>query len=323
MDQFTFTDARIAKMLTERFVPLKINGIEDSQLASHLRISLYPTVVLASPEGRILSDPPLIGYQDPDTLHERLQRVVATLNPNELVKSDLESAVKWEAGGEYARAIGVLRNILDDQKATPLHKDAQDLMQKIDKRGAEQFARAKDLYNQGQAVEALESLTDIRRQFMGVKASKDAGEMIAALINGNAQLKLEQRTRRVRELLAQANDFYKTKDYIPCLDRCEIIVANYGDLPEGQQAFTLLSEIKNHPEWLQAAADVMTDRLGSIYLSLADSYLKRGEVTRARFYLERVVQAFPGSRMAESAQIRLTQLQTATPTRAENQGPRP
>jgi len=117
----------------------------------------------------------------------------------------------------------------------------------------------------------------------------------------------------VRELLAQAQDFYKSKDYIPCLDRCEIILANYGDLPEGQQAFALASEIKNNPEWLQAAADVMTDRLGGMYLALADSYLKRGDTQKSQFYLQRVIQAFPGSRMAESAQLRLTQMRPPMP----------
>jgi len=323
MEQQTFTDPRILKMLTEKFIPLRINGAEDTQLASHLKISLFPTIVLATPDGRIVSDPPLVGFHDADLLHERLQRVLAVLNPNDILKGDLDSAVKWEASGEYARAIGAVRNILDDPKAVSLHKNAQELLQKLEKRGDEHLARARDLHAKGQSIEALESLTDVRRQFAGVKASKDAGEMIALLIQGNTQLKLEQRTRRVRELLGQAQDFYKSKDYIPCLDRCEIIIASYGDLPEGQQAFMLSSEIKNNPEWLQAAADVMTDRLGGIYLALADSYLKRGDVTRARFYLERVVQAFPGSRMAESAQIRLTQLQAAAPTRADIQDSRP
>jgi Thioredoxin-like len=319
MEQYTFSDPRVIKTLNERYIPLRINGVEETQLASHLRITLFPTIVLASPEGRIVSDPPLIGFQEPEVLHERLQRVLATLYPNDAAKGELENAAKWEASGEYARAITVLRNILDDQKAISLHRNAQDLLQKIEKRGDEHLMRAKEMNARGQTLEALESLTDVRRQFLGVKASKDAGEMIATLIQGNSQLKLEQRSKRVRELLAQAQDFYKTRDYIPCLDRCEIIISTYGDLPEGQQAFMLSSEIKNNPEWLQAAADVMTDRLGGIYLALADSYLKRGDTTRARFYLERVVQAFPGSRMAESAQIRLSQLQPAAPTRADNQ----
>lgn len=322
MEQYTFADPRILKALNEKFIPLKINGLEDTQLTSRLGVNLFPTIVLATPEGRIVRDP-LVGYQDADLLHEHLQRLLASLTPNDTLKTDYENAVKWEAGGDFARAINALRGILDDEKGRAIHKSAKELLAKIETRGAEHLTRAKDLHAKGRTIEALESLTDVRRQFAGVQASKDAADLMVTMLQGNANLKLEQRTRRVRELLAQAQEFYKSKDYIPCLDRCEIIVGNYGDLPEGQQAFALAAEIKNNPEWLQAAADVMTDRLGGVYLALADTYLKRGEIQRARFYLERVLQAFPGSRMAESAQIRLTQLQNAMPNRPDGQSAKP
>ncbi len=120
-------------------------------------------------------------------------------------------------------------------------------------------------------------------------------------------------------MLAQARDFYQTKDYIPCLDRCELILSGYGDLPESQDASKLAIEIKTNPEWLQGACDTMADRLGAMYLVLADSLLKRGEPQRAEFYLQRIIQAFPGSRHAESAQIRLTQLQSLYPRKSEVQ----
>jgi hypothetical protein len=132
-------------------------------------------------------------------------------------------------------------------------------------------------------------------------------------------VRTEYRNRRARDLLGQAKDFYKNKEFIPCLDRCDRLLATYGDLPEGQQAAQLASEIKGNPEWLQGACDSLSDRLGGLYLSLADSLLKRGQPQRAEFYLQRVIAAFPGSRQAESAQIRLTQLQGITPRPAQVQ----
>jgi TolA-binding protein len=51
-----------------------------------------------------------------------------------------------------------------------------------------------------------------------------------------------------------------------------------------------------------------------MYLLLAESWLKRGQPQQAKHWLERVIRAFPGTRQAESAQIRLEQLQ-GTPTR--------
>ncbi len=315
MEQSTFRDPRILSALNEKFIPLRVNGLEEVQLAAQLQINLFPTIVLAGPGGRIRQT--LVGFQDADSMNEQLQRLLTSLTPTDNMKRDYENALKWETSGEYPRAIAALRGIMDDAKSSALQKGAQELLQKIEKRADDQFASAKQLQDKGQTAEALESLTDLLRQYPGVAASKSASEMIGKLVQANAQLKVEQRNKRALELLTQARDFYKSKDYIPCLDRCEIILANYGDLPEGQQAFALAAEIKNNPEWLQAAADVMTDRLGGVYLALADSYLKRGEVSRAEFYLKRVVQAFPGSRLAESAQIRLQQLQTTSPARTE------
>jgi thioredoxin-like negative regulator of GroEL len=322
MEHYTFRDPRILSALNEKFIPLKINGLEDTQLAGHLQINAFPTIVLASPDGRIAGDP-LVGFKEADVLHDHLQRLITSLTPSDTMKRDYDNALKWEAGGEYTRAIAALRDILDGEKGRPLQKNAQELLQKIEKRAQMQLARAKELQGNGQTAEALEILTDTLRQYPGLQASKNASDMIGKLVQENAQLKIAQRNKRALELLTQARDFYNSKDYIPCLDRCEILLANYGDLPEGQQAFALAAEIKNNPEWLQNAADVMTDRLGGLYLALADSYLKRGEVRRAEFYLKRVVQAFPGSRLAESAQIRLNQLQATTPLRTDVQSAGP
>jgi len=322
MELYTFHDARILSALNEKFIPLKINGLEETQLAGHLQINSFPTIILATPDGRIACDP-LVGFKEPDVLHEHLQRLIASLTPSDAMKRDFDNALKWEAGGEYARAIAALREILDGEKGRPLQKNAQELLQKIEKRAQTQLARAMELRDNGQAAEALEILTDMLRQYPGLQASKNASDMIGKLKQDNVQLKVAQRTKRALELLTQARDYYKSSDYVPCLDRCEILLANYGDLPEGQQAFALAAEIKNNPVWLQNAADVMTDRLGGLYLALADSYLKRGEVRRAEFYLKRVVQAFPGSRLAESAQIRLNQLQGTTPLRTDVQSAAP
>ena len=54
----------------------------------------------------------------------------------------------------------------------------------------------------------------------------------------------------------------------------------------------------------------MTDRLGVLYLAQADNYLKKGQPQQAVFYLEQAVKTFPpGSKYAEAAQTRLSQLQ--------------
>ena len=320
LEQNTYRDPRIIALLKDKVIALKINAPDQPTLIAKLEVSAYPTLLLARPDSQYEI---MVGYQEANVLHDKLQRVLATLTPSITAKTDYENAVKWESAGEYARAVSTLRGILDDGKARPFHPNAEELLQKIEKRALDRLALAKDMQAKGQNAKALEALTEMQRLYAGLKASAEAGDLITKLVQANSQLRVEQRNKRARDLLTQAKQFYETKDYIPCHDRCQIILANYGDLQEGQEAYILNRQLNNNPEWLQSAAAVMADRLGEIWLAQADMSLKRGEMRQAQVHLQNVVRAFPGSRLAESAQIRLNQLQATVPVGAEIGSARP
>ncbi len=322
MEQTTFRDTRVASMLNDKFVALKIDGTVETQLASSLNITLFPTIVLANPNGQITQS--LVGYQEPDVMNEHLVKLATSLSPKptptpsiDLMQKNYELAVRSESAGDFVRAISLARTVAEEAKTPALRQNAQDLVAKVEKLATERLAQARTLHASGQSAEAMEKLTQLQKLYLGTQAARDATDAITQISQANVQLQAEFRTKRVRDLLTQAQAFHKSKDYIPCLDRIEIILANFGDLPEGQSAFILATEIKNNPEWLQNAADLMADRLGGMWLTLAESYLKRADVPRAQHYLSRVIQAFPGTRVAESAQLRLTQLDSITPKTKE------
>ena len=54
LDITTFRDPAITKLLAERFVVAKIDAEKDAALAQQLGISSYPTLVFATPDGKIL-----------------------------------------------------------------------------------------------------------------------------------------------------------------------------------------------------------------------------------------------------------------------------
>ena len=110
-------------------------------------------------------------------------------------------------------------------------------------------------------------------------------------------------------MLAQAQDFYKTKDHIPCLDRCEILMAmGYGVCP--RRAFQLgRHHQETIPNGCKAACDhderparENVDRARPKGCSVKDS------PTEPVIYFDRAIRAFPATSLAESAQIRLSQL---------------
>jgi hypothetical protein len=315
-----YRDPRILADLSDKAIPLEVNLSDQPTLVEKLGVKLFPTLILAHPDGQYET---LIGYQEADLLHEKITHVLASLKPNEVVSRDFENAQKWEAGGETARAILALRNILDDNRGKPLQKNALELLQKIEKRAEERLAQARDLQTKGKLAEALEALTDMQHHYAGLKVASDAADLAGKITAANAQLGVELRHKRLRELTAQAEDFYKSKDYIPCLYRCAIINREFGDLPEARRAYALAAEIKNNPQWMQGASDVMTDFLGNMWLDQADYHLKRSEPKQAEYLLRRVVAVFPASRLAESAQIRLNQLQATMPTGSEIGATRP
>ncbi len=321
MEQTTFRDPRIAALLTDKVVPLKVDGTVQVELANSLNINLFPTIVLAGPDGRITQS--LIGYQEPDVMNEHLVKLAGSAEPTkpapaiDLMRKNYELALRSESTGDFVRAVSLARTVIDEAKTPDLRDEAKNLIAKIEKAAANRLASARELHAKGNSAEAIEGLAQLQKSYLGTQAARDATDAIAQITRANVELKAEFRTKRVRELLTQAQAFYKSNDYIPCLDRCEIILANFGDLPEGESAFLLASKIKNNPEWLQNAADVMADRLGGMWMTLAETYLKRAEVSRAQITLNRVIQAFPGTRVAESAQLRLSQLESITPKTKE------
>ncbi len=53
LDATTFRDPKVVKLLNERFIPVKIDANRHEKLTSSLGIESYPTLVLATPEGKV------------------------------------------------------------------------------------------------------------------------------------------------------------------------------------------------------------------------------------------------------------------------------
>lgn len=314
LDNTTFRDPAIAALLNERFVPLKVHAPENPTLTQALHIQSFPTVVLAAPDGKILVT--IDGYKEATQFHEYLQRALSSVTYPEWMNRDYQAATKAIADSDYGRAITLLKGIMEDGKKRPIQVKAHQLFDDLEQQAANRFVRAKQLQDKGQNSEALEAVSDLLRSFTGTQAAAEAGQMMKALTE-KPEVRALQRTRRARELLAQAKEDYRTQAYVCCMERCEVLATNYSDLAEGTEAVQLANEIKNNPEWMRQACDSLSERLGLLYLSLAEAWVKKGQPQQAMSCLERIVQTLPGSRQAEMAQVRLSQLQ-GQPTQRAN-----
>jgi uncharacterized protein YyaL (SSP411 family) len=314
LDATTFRDPMIVSILNERFIPLKVDADKEPVLTETLRVQSFPTLVFAAPDGQILDM--FSSYVEPAVLNEHLQRTLVQVANPEWMQRDYQDAAKAVAGSDYARAVPLLKCIVEDGKQRPIQVKAQELLRGIEHQGSDRLVRIKQLSDKGQTAEATEALTELLRVFAGTQAAAEGSRMLSTLA-AEPEIKVQQRTRRARELLGQAKEEYRAQQYLLCIDHCEVLAAGYADLPEGAEAVQLAAEIKNNPEWMQQACESLTDRLGLMYLALAETWLKKGQPQQALSCLERVVQTLPGSRQAELARVRLAQLRGQPALQAE------
>ncbi|HEY1379376.1 MAG TPA: DUF255 domain-containing protein [Gemmataceae bacterium] len=311
LDMGTFRDPLVVKVLNESFVSLKVDADREATLTQILHISQYPTLVMAGPDGKIIGV--LEGYQEAGPLAEQLQKVSEYYGTPDWMQRDYQEAARAIVGSEYGRAVGLLKNVTRDGKDRPVQVKARQILQDLEQQAAGRLARAKSLHDLGRSTEAAEALTDLLRNYGGTHAANDGGALLTTLA-ARPEMRDQQRRQRARELLALARDDYRTQQYLGCLDRCETLAAAYSDLPEGVEAQQLAAEVKDNPDYLVRACDSLNARMGAMYLTLAETWVKKGQPAQALLCLEKVLQTAPGSRHAELAQVRLAQLQGAVTT---------
>jgi thioredoxin-like negative regulator of GroEL len=315
LEMSTLREPAVVKLLNDGFVNLRVDADRETSLTQTLRISQYPTLVVAAPDGKIVGV--LEGYQEAPQLTEQLQRVSSYYVTPEWMTRDFQEASKAILAMEYGRAVALLKAVVQDGRERTVQVKARQVLQDLEQQAAGRLARAKALQDRGQSAEAAEALTDLLRHYSGTQSATDGGAMLSTLAV-RPEIRDQQRLRRARELLAQARDDFRTQQYLGCLERCDTLTTGYADLQEANEAQQLAASVRDNPELLSRACDSLTQRTGEMYLALAEAWAKRGQAAQAQQCLDKVMQSAPGTRYADLAQVRLAQLQgTAATQQAE------
>jgi tetratricopeptide (TPR) repeat protein len=307
LDARTFIDEEIRTILNTRFIPLKLDGNKHPKLTKDLKIEKYPTLIFAAPEGAVLGFRE--GFIEIPALKEQLVKVLAAAGIPDWMRRDFETATAAFDKKEYGRAVALFKGVVEDGKSRSIQVKGRQYLAAIEKQASEQTARAKELADKGQNDEAIAVLEAVDKTFPGTLASRQGSQIRLDLTSRGKTT--GDRKRQATEMLAQARDDYKAQRFLCCLDRCEQLATDFGDLPEGRDADKLAAEIKENTEWAAKAADQLTDRLCVLYLAQADAWLKKGQPQQAIAHLDRLVKLYPGSRHAELARGKLSRLRGA------------
>jgi hypothetical protein len=302
LDAGPFRHAAVTQLAANGFIPVKVDAHRDPALTKALRVQLYPTTVLAGADGKIHAF--IEGYLDADRFAEHMRRAVTASTTADWMARDFNEAGKAVGAGDYPRAVTLLRGIVNDAGGRPVGAKAREVLAGIEQQAAGRLAKARDLDTRGAPAEAVETLTDLMKTFAGTQAAADAAGMLAGLAD-RPELREHQRTRLSRDLLATARDDFRAARFHDCLTRCDQLTTAFADRPEARDAAALAAEIRDNPERLAAACEQMNEKTAAMYLTLAESWQRRGNTREAAACLERVTRLVPGTRQAEQAQVRL------------------
>ena len=304
-------DASVAAQLKQNFIPLKVDANKEPSLAQALKVQVYPTIVMAGADGKIVAF--VEGYLEADRLGDQLKRAVTLATTTDWSARDFEQATKALAVGDYPRAVSLLKGVERENRTKPIGVKAKQILGDVEKLAADRLARAKALEERGFTQEAVDTLAEAVRTYAGTQAASDAATLMAGLA-GKPDIEQKLRQRTARDLLATAREEFRASKFYDCLQRCERLMAVYGDLPEGKEAKSLSEDIRSNPERLAAACDQMNQRTASMYMTLAESWVKKGQPVEALACYEKVAKLSPGSRLADLAAAEMTRLRSTSGT---------
>lgn len=304
-----FRDPAVVSLLNERYIPLRVDAAKSPRLTEALRIQAYPTMIIAAADGKIIAF--VEGYVEAKQLLEHLSRSLAVQTPDWMAR-DYQEASKAVGTGDYAKAVSLLKGLLVDGKDRPVQNKARVVLDEIEQQAAGRLVRVRQLQDKGEYELAMDLLTELISRYAGTQPAADGAKMLTTLAD-RPEFKANQRTRRARDLLAQAREAFKGERFNAALELCEILETTYKDLAEGKQGSELAAEIRSSPDKLAKAAELLNERLASMYAALGDTWLRKGEKEQAAACFEKAVRAAPASLVARDAQMKLTGLTTKTP----------
>jgi thioredoxin-related protein len=305
-------DAAVVGQLVNNFIPLKIDASRDPNLARALKVQLYPTIVFAGPDGKIHAF--VEGYIDADRLAEHLKRTGTAVSTTDWAARDFEQASRALASGDYPRAVTLLKGITREVGEKPIGAKSQQVLDDVERIAAAKLTRAKDLEQRGFTQEAIDTLAETVKTYAGTLAAGDAATMMTGLA-AKPEIQDKLRLRAARDLLAVAKEDFRLGRFFDCLVKCEQL-AVFSDLPEGKEAVALAGDVKSNPERLAAVCEQMNQRTATMYLTLADSWVAKGQTAEALACYEKVTRLCPNSRSGDLALAQLAKLKAnggATP----------
>jgi thioredoxin-like negative regulator of GroEL len=114
LEKTTLRDPAIVQTLNERFIPVKLDGSKEKALADLLQVQVFPTLILAGADGRIIRN--VEGFVEAARLRELLQEAADTAAANQ-ARAALQEKLDAQAQQRRQRAAELLAQAKSDYQS--------------------------------------------------------------------------------------------------------------------------------------------------------------------------------------------------------------
>lgn len=316
------TDAdrsRVETMVKEEhlFFPIAL----ESDAHEDYDINSFPRVVVIDPEGKIAySGWP--GREGGSTFVNKVLEVVADSPPTRTHPREAAEARRYldrarEAirAGEYRTAFHEARTAYEmTLVGDKLKTTCQEMLDLLEAIGRDKLAQGMAALDRKEFDEGVTLLREVNRLFRGLNIAKTAKRRLKALEKQYAGvadvLKSLDREAEARGLLVAAEQALRSQPprIGEAYELLGEIVKDYEDSEASEGARTIMGRIEKNPTMMGYVRDHQAADSSRNWLAQARSYIRMGNLAKARELARRVIEQYPDTVYAEQAYDLLRQL---------------
>ncbi len=218
----------------------------------------------------------------------------------------LKEGNELKAKGDYSGAAGAYHKILavTSQKVSAVVA-AEAALAEIAGFARKGLDEAKALAAAGKYAPAMELLRDIGRKYKNSSAEKEARKQLKDMLKNPKVAKLMRETeskKAAAELLAAGQKAEKAEKWKAAMKAYKACSERYAETASGQAAKKRLAELMADPTIGGTLREAAAAKDCKSWLNLAANFINNNLPDRARVYLRKVIDTYPGTSYAKKAQ---------------------
>ena len=283
-------------------------------LSAMFGINAIPHTILLGPDGVMLWEGHPAGGMDEAIAKAFKEHPPQLVDPNVLreARSSLSEVEKKIEAGDTKAAIKLLGRIPASARAdADFAARATDVQGKLEETAKGMLAEAKTQIDGGQYVEAVGRLKELADALTGLPESAKARAMLNSLMSkpeAKAAMAAADRNAKATAALEIAQKLQAQKKDDAAYLRYKDIVKLFAGTDAAATAQTQVAAYEKDPQFVKRVTDNAAATKANAALKMGDSYKAAGAVELARKKYQSVVDDFPGTSYAQTAQKSLDAL---------------